>query len=399
MAHEPLATTGNAPVAPDDRQRDDARTKLNEPLGHQNLHKLFDSFIGQDEIKQTLIPKIIEAIDQKRVLPHMLFCGPPETGKSTLGALIAKAIGVSFQEGNPLFLKKSADLMPYVTKANEGSIILIEDIDLLTDNMCGFLLNVLENFQFGIPIGEGMNARTVNMQLKQFTVIGTTCKPSRINRKLLSWKTVYDFKPYSQKHFSKIVSKMATEADLNLSVEGFALLVTCCNGTLETANVLLKKIRGHLGSDKSKRLTPEVIKPILSWLGHEPDRPTSMTIAEKLSAMSGTEFEQFVAKLFRKKGFIVELTATTGDHGIDLIVRKNNRQGVVQCKRWTGTVGEPVVRDFYGSLLNSGSKSGFIFTTSYFTSQAIAFVENKPIKLVDMDSLVKMFHELKADDQ
>lgn len=99
------------------------------------------------------------------------------------------------------------------------------------------------------------------------------------------------------------------------------------------------------------------------------------------------------------KGFHVELTATTGDHGIDLIVRKNNRQGVVQCKRWADSVGEPVVRDFYGALLNCGSKSGFIFTTAYFTSQAIAFVENKPIKLVDMDSLLKMIHELGDNNQ
>jgi len=395
MARDPLIT-GNTPDVPDNTQRDDAYKKLKEPLGHQNLQKLFDVFIGQDEIKQVLLPKIIEAIEHKRVLPHMLFVGLPESGKATLATLIAKSIGVSFQMGNALFLKKLTDLLPYVTRAKEGSIILIEDIDSLTDSMCGYLLHVLENFQFGIPIGEGMNARTVNMNLNKFTLVGTSCKPSRINSKLTPWMTVYDFKYYSEDQFSKIVAKMAIEAGLNLSTEGLALFVECCHESLETASVLMKKISGHLGADKSKRLTPEVLKPILSWLGHEPDRQTSITIAERLSAMSGTEFEQFVAKIFHKKGFHVELTATTGDHGIDLIVRKNNRQGVVQCKRWTDSVGEPVVRDFYGTLLNSGSKSGFIFTTAYFTSQAIAFVENKPIKLVDMDSLVKMVNDLEA---
>lgn len=290
MAREALIT-GNTSGAADDNQRDDALKKFKEPLGSQNLQRLSDSFIGQDEIKQTLLRRVNESKEYKRPLPHMLFCGPPESGKSALACLLPNELDTTIQIATAPFLKKPGDLLPYLTNAKDGSIVLIKDIDSLNDSLCDYLLEVLENFKLGIPIGEGMNARTVYMTLNRFTLIGTSCRPSRINKKLTPWMTVYDFKHYSQAQFSKIVEKMAIEADLNLSLEGLSLLVACCHESLETASVLVKKISVHLGADKSKRLTSEVLKPILSWLGHEPDRQTSITIAEKLSAMSGDEFD------------------------------------------------------------------------------------------------------------
>ena len=96
------------------------------------------------------------------------------------------------------------------------------------------------------------------------------------------------------------------------------------------------------------------------------------------------------AEFFREMGYSVELTETVGDHGIDLLMKKGEELIAVQCKRWTAPVGEPVVRDFYGSLLHSEAKLGCIIATTPFTSHASSFAQDKPIQLVDLDALVHM---------
>lgn len=107
--------------------------------------------------------------------------------------------------------------------------------------------------------------------------------------------------------------------------------------------------------------------------------------------MPGIEFERFVADIFRRTGYSAELTAATGDHGIDVILRKLGKVIVVQCKQWDGAVGEPVLRDFYGSMVASRADAGFVVTTSNFTSQAEAFVKDKPIELYDVDAIVGLY--------
>jgi len=132
------------------------------------------------------------------------------------------------------------------------------------------------------------------------------------------------------------------------------------------------------------------MKRTLNYLGYEGNRPTSISLATKLNSMSGQEFEEFVAAVYKKKGYRIEYTQVTGDHGIDLVMRKDNKKTVVQCKRWNDSVGEPIVRDFFGSMVSEGADQGVIVTTASFTPQAVAFAANKPITLVDLDLLLQL---------
>jgi restriction system protein len=143
-------------------------------------------------------------------------------------------------------------------------------------------------------------------------------------------------------------------------------------------------------------ITPEVAKRVLAWLGYEDVRTHSLNLADKLRSMAGPEFEEFVAQLFRRKGYLVELTETTGDHGIDLLMHLDGKRTIVQCKRWSDSVGEPVIRDFFGAMVNSQAQFGFVVTTSHFSRQAVAFAEGKPITLVDIDSLLAMCCEAES---
>ena len=318
--------------------------------------------------------------------PHTLFCGPPDSGKATLALLLARELGVGYQTASATGLTTPKDIIPYLTNAEEWSIFLIEDIDTFPEPMGEFLVPVMEESRVDLTLGEGENARLISMALRPFTIIGTTSRPSRVNRNLLSWFTTYNFKPFSDVEFSRIVRIMALRSRIDLPVESVPLVISSCGGSLADAAVLLKRIRGYLG--ECVHLAPEVLRTTLDLLGYDGKRTDVISLQDKLRSMTGVEFEEFVGMLFQKQNYRVEFTKATGNHGIDLLLRKNNSLTAVQCKQWEGSVGEPIVRDFYGSMISCGADTGMIVTTSCFTSQAIAFAANKPIALVDMDYLL-----------
>lgn len=112
---------------------------------------------------------------------------------------------------------------------------------------------------------------------------------------------------------------------------------------------------------------------------------------EDMQALSPSEFEHLVADTYRDQGHQVEVVGASGDHGIDLIVR--TRRGdiwIVQCKKYRGKVGEPVVRDFYGTLRASHASAGAIVTSGYITDQARLWAEGKPIYLYDGQEFLKI---------
>lgn len=110
-----------------------------------------------------------------------------------------------------------------------------------------------------------------------------------------------------------------------------------------------------------------------------------------MQILSPSEFEKLVARTYREQGHSVEMVGATGDHGIDLIVHTNKGETwLVQCKKYRGKVGEPVVRDFYGVLRASNADAGAIVTTGLITPQARLWAEGKPIFLYDGRAFLKI---------
>jgi restriction system protein len=128
---------------------------------------------------------------------------------------------------------------------------------------------------------------------------------------------------------------------------------------------------------------------LIAFRYFEPSLP-SVDLATKLRSMTGPAFEEYVADISRNMGYVVATTQSSGDHGIDLFARKGDQLAIVQCKRWAAPVGEPVVRDFFGSLMDAGAQLGYVVAKSHFTAQARAFAQNKPIQLIDLDALLDL---------
>ena len=110
---------------------------------------------------------------------------------------------------------------------------------------------------------------------------------------------------------------------------------------------------------------------------------------DALQALDPLVFEHLVAALFKRRGFRATAVGATGDEGVDVRLRKRLSSAVVQCKRYKGSVGQPVVRDLYGTMLHNDAKEAYLVTTGRITRQAQAWAEGKPIYLVDGYQLVE----------
>ncbi len=118
---------------------------------------------------------------------------------------------------------------------------------------------------------------------------------------------------------------------------------------------------------------------------------------EDLLDLTPTEFEEMVVEVHRAFGHRARRTGGPGDHGVDVVVQtKQGEQCVVQCKRWRGSVGEPVVRDFYGVMHHEKADRGIIITTGRFTRPAREWARGKPILMYDGNEFVKLWKRAQA---
>ncbi len=120
--------------------------------------------------------------------------------------------------------------------------------------------------------------------------------------------------------------------------------------------------------------------------------------SEELLELSPREFEEMVVELFSAYGHQAKRTGAVGDHGVDVVVEtKEGEICIVQCKRWKGSVGEPVIRDFYGVLLHEKADHGAIVTSSTFSGPAREWARGKPIALYDGNKLIQLWKRVQAE--
>jgi restriction system protein len=129
---------------------------------------------------------------------------------------------------------------------------------------------------------------------------------------------------------------------------------------------------------------------VLIELRIERRRKRRLAVTRDLGRLTPSEFEEYVAILFEKSGYHVRRRGGSGDHGIDLVVKRKGRTSVVQCKRYEEAIGPSTVRELIGAMTNAGMKRGFLITTSGFTAGAEHEARQAPYKItmVDGENLV-----------
>src|SRR5215475_10764507 len=140
--------------------------------------------VGQNKVSERLGIAVDAARKRKEPLGHILLDGPPGLGKTTFATCIPRDLGVPFQIASGAALAAPKDLIPYLTNAEEGSFLFIDEIHRLPKPVEEFLYPAMEDFRIDLLLGEGVNARTINMPLRPFTLIGATTRAGMISAPL-----------------------------------------------------------------------------------------------------------------------------------------------------------------------------------------------------------------------
>ena len=137
--------------------------------------------IGQKEVARRLQIAVNAARKLKEPLHHILFDGPPGLGKTTFATVLPNGSGVPIQTDQRAMLSKPSDLLPFLTNAEEGSVLFIDEIHRIPRVVEEFIYPAMEDFRVDIVLGEGVNARTISLTLKHFTLIGATTRSGMLS--------------------------------------------------------------------------------------------------------------------------------------------------------------------------------------------------------------------------
>src|SRR2546422_3969562 len=137
--------------------------------------------IGQTAVVRRLGITLRACRKLKEPLAHILFDGPPGLGKTTFATVLPNELGTTLQMTSGPALSKPADLLPFLTNAGEGSFLFIDEIHRMPRVVEEFIYPAMEDFGIDIVLGEGINARTISMRLKRFTLIGATTRSGMLS--------------------------------------------------------------------------------------------------------------------------------------------------------------------------------------------------------------------------
>lgn len=238
----------------------DARDDFDNQLRPQRMQDM----VGQREVYARL--QIVVDASKKRGEPlgHILFDGPPGLGKTTFAMCIPRDMGKTLQIASGAALAAPKDLLPYLTNAEEGSVLFIDEIHRLPKTVEEFLYPAMEDFRIDIALGEGVNARTINMPLRPFTLIGATTRAGMLSAPLRDrflMREHLDF--YSLEELTEIVRRSAARLQVPITDEASQEIAVRSRGTPRIANNRLRWVRDYVTSKADGKIDLTLAKAAL----------------------------------------------------------------------------------------------------------------------------------------
>ncbi len=234
---------------------DDERKKVDAAL----RPKLLKEVIGQKRVAERLQIAVDASRKLKEPLGHILFDGPPGLGKTTFATVLPNELGTSIQMTSGPALSKPADLLPFLTNLEEGSILFIDEIHRMPRVVEEFIYPAMEDFRIDIVLGEGVSARTINMKLKQFTLIGATTRGGMLSgpmRDRFKMREHLDY--YSVEELAEIVRINAAKLQTPITAGACTELARRSRGTPRVANARLHWSRIYSAAKADGTITEEL---------------------------------------------------------------------------------------------------------------------------------------------
>jgi Holliday junction DNA helicase RuvB len=227
-----------------------------------------DEMIGQRDVFERLMIAVDAARKRGDSLGHILFDGPPGLGKTTFALCIPKELGVNIQLTSGPILKAPKDLIPYLSNAEERSVLFIDEIHRLAKPVEEYLYTAMEDFRIDIILGEGVNARTINLNIRPFTLIGATTRAGMLSGPLRDRFQIREHLGfYSQAELSEILLRSARKLGVPIDREAAQEIAERSRGTPRVANNRLRWVRDFAESRHDGRVTLEIARAALQMAG------------------------------------------------------------------------------------------------------------------------------------
>lgn len=249
-----------------------------------------EEYVGQEKIKSTLRVYIEAACQRQEPLDHVLFYGPPGLGKTTLSGIIANEMGVHMKITSGPAIAKPGEMASILSNLQENDILFVDEIHRLNRQVEEVLYPAMEDYAIDIMIGKGASARSIRLDLPQFTLVGATTRAGLLTAPLRDrFGVVHHLEYYTIEELSTIIRRSAEVLGVEIDAKGAVELARRSRGTPRLANRLLKRVRDFAQVKYDGRITEDVAVFALDLLEvdkyglDQSDRRILRTIIEKFA--------------------------------------------------------------------------------------------------------------------
>ena len=227
-----------------------------------------DEMVGQRAVHERLSIAIDASRKRGETLGHILLDGPPGLGKTTFATCIPRELGTTLQIASGAALAAPKDLLPYLTNCSEGSVLFIDEIHRLPIAVEEFLYPAMEDFRIDITLGDGVAARTINMPLRPFTLVGATTRAGLISAPLRDRFVIREHLDYySPEELAEIVRRSAVKLAMPMDDATADEIARRSRGTPRLANNRLRWIRDFSTSRAGDQISVEIARSALEMQG------------------------------------------------------------------------------------------------------------------------------------
>ncbi len=224
-------------------------------------------YIGQDKVKENLAIYIEAAKRREEALDHVLLYGPPGLGKTTLSAIIAHEMGVNLRITTGPAIERPGDLAAILTNLSDGDVLFIVEIHRLSRAVEEILYPALEDHAIDIVVGKGPSARSLRVDLPQFTLVGATTRAGQLSAPLRDrFGVVQRLELYTPEQLADIIRRSSMILGISCTTDGALELAGRSRGTPRIANRLLKRVRDFADVIGNGEITEEIARIALDRL-------------------------------------------------------------------------------------------------------------------------------------